>query len=150
MARKPYHLIAALGLLSLLSGYLLAHASWLGRTGIKLMYKEYGFLNSWWQAAIAVFVVWMLFYALQSLAKKKLAATGNLAVQISCLLVAGIGLFFSYKDFRETLSHRWMGERFHLGVYLFWIGWMIVSVCLLTGKQPGMPKHEDKTEPSAG
>ena len=44
------------------------------------------------------------------------------------VLIALVGLYFTYNDFRHTLSHRWLGERFHLGAYLFWIVWIAISV----------------------
>jgi hypothetical protein len=40
-------------------------------------------------------------------------------------------LYLTYNDFRQDLSHRLMGERFHIGAYLVWIGWMIISIYLL-------------------
>ena len=47
------------------------------------------------------------------------------------MLIAVAGLYFSYHDFRNTLSHKLLGEGFHLGVYLFWLGWIGISIGLL-------------------
>ncbi|HVG40305.1 MAG TPA: hypothetical protein VM888_01745, partial [Chitinophagaceae bacterium] len=47
------------------------------------------------------------------------------------LAVALIGLYLTYRDFRQSLSHRLMGERFHTGAYLFWLGWISIALFFL-------------------
>jgi hypothetical protein len=64
-------------------------------------------------------------------------------IQVVALLIAIAGLLFSYADFRHTLSHRWLGERFHLGVYLFWLVWMAICVFILLKKRVGLTKSDD-------
>jgi hypothetical protein len=61
------------------------------------------------------------------------------ATQAGALVLALIGLYFTYQDFRHNTAHRWLGERFHLGGYLFWIGWMAISVFYLIKKGPAVP-----------
>lgn len=51
---------------------------------------------------------------------------------IIALLVAVAGLYFTYRDFRTDFSHNLMKERFHLGAYLFWIGWVSISLFFLS------------------
>ena len=72
---------------------------------------------------------------MQGAAQKKLKTKKAKAVHIGCLLAALAGLYFTYYDFRHTTTHRLLGERFHLGGYLFWIGWIIISVYYLTQKK---------------
>jgi hypothetical protein len=60
-------------------------------------------------------------------------------IQIGAVLAALLGLYFTYQDFRHTASHRWLGERFHLGGYLFWVGWIIISIYhLMDRPRPGL------------
>lgn len=120
-----------LAALAALSGYLLSKASLVGKAGITLVYKEYSFLKVWWQGALAVLACWLLLFLIQGWASRR-AKGGNAALaQVVALVLAAIGLFFTYQDFRNNLSHRLLGERFHLGGYLFWIGWMIISLFYL-------------------
>lgn len=133
MYRRSYQLILALLILSILSGYFLSHSSWIGRNGIRWFYKEYGFLNSWWQSSLIVFAIWLLLYGIQSLIQRKAKPNATKIVHIAAIVLAVIGLFATYNDFRESLSHRLLGERFHLGAYLFWIGWIMISAYLWTG-----------------
>ena len=133
----------SLAFTALITGYLLSGISFVGRTGINLLYTEYKFLKTWWKGALIVFVVWLLFYGLQFLITRKYnKATANI-INITALLIAIAGLVFSYLDFRNTLSHRLLGERFHLGVYLFWLGWIAISFFLLlvTKQAPNATSH---------
>lgn len=122
-------------ILSILSGTLLASASWVGKVGIDMFYQEYTFLKIWWQGASLIFLVLMFLYALQSFAQKKLSVGAAKIVHIFAILAALCGLYFTYSDFRNDFSHRLLGERFHIGAYLFWIGWISVSVYLLFTKE---------------
>ena len=129
--RRSASLTLFLALLSVVTGYMLSKASWLGNVGISLFYQEYAFLKVWWQAALVVFGILMLLYALQSLVQRRTSAGVARTVHIFALVAACAGLYLTYNDFRETLTHRWMGERFHIGAYLFWVGWMVISIYLL-------------------
>lgn len=132
---KPTIFLATtLFLLSCISGYLLSKASLVGRTGINLFYKEYKFLKTPWQGGLLVFILLILLLFLQGLAQKKLGVKMARAMQFFLLLAAIAGLYFTYLDFREVLSHKLLGERFHIGAYLFWIGWMIISLFYLFQK----------------
>src|SRR5690606_16177744 len=93
--------------------------------------QEYDFLKIWWKGAALVFFLLMSLYGLQSWIHKITTKKISTAVHIFALMAALGGLYFSYSDFREDLSHRLLGERFHIGVYLFWLGWMVVSIYLL-------------------
>ena len=135
MYRRSYQLIVALLILSVMSGYFRSHSSWSGRTGIRWIYKEYSFLNSWWQSSLIVFTIWLLLFGIQSQVQKRSKSAVAKIVHIVAIALAIIGLCFTYNDFRETLSHRILGERFHIGAYLFWIGWIMISIYLWTGSR---------------
>lgn len=138
MNRKS-RVLALLVALSILTGYLLSKASWVGRTGINLFYKQYKFLKVWWQAGAVVLGVWMLFFFVQGLLQKRLPPHKAKWVHLTAILFALLGLFFTYQDFRNNLSHRLLGERFHLGSYLFWVGWLIISISYLVQKREAAP-----------
>ncbi len=126
--KRNFILITCMVLLALLTGYLLSGISFIGRVGISLVYKEYQFLKVWWKGAILVFLVWLfLLLLLQRI--KNVASQTSISIAHVALVVIGLaGLFLSYSDFHHTTSHRWLGERFHVGVYVFWLGWM--GICI--------------------
>lgn len=131
MRKSTSFILLLLAALAALSGYLLSKASLVGKVGMTLVYKEYSFLKVWWQGALAVLAAWLVLLLIQGGVNRR-AKGGNAALaQIVALVLAAIGLFFTYQDFRNNLSHRLLGERFHIGGYLFWIGWMIISLFYL-------------------
>lgn len=137
--------VFALALFALLDGYLLSAISFFGKAGISLFYTQYNFLKIWWKGALLVFIIWIFLFVVQNALSKKLSkATSNNLFAVSSLL-AIIGMYFSYADFRNSLSHRWLGERFHLGVYLFWLGWIAISVYLLLEKNRALESIIKKT-----
>jgi hypothetical protein len=133
--KRTSFLLFLLAVLSAISGYLLSKASLVGKVGISMFYKEYQFLKVWWQGALAVFGVLFLLFLIQGAIQRKAArGTANL-IHIVCILLALAGLYFTYNDFRHDLSHKLLGERFHLGAYLFWVGWMMVCLFFLAQKK---------------
>jgi hypothetical protein len=133
--RRSASLTLFLALFSVVVGYLLSNVSFVGKIGIGVFYEQYDFLKDWWKGAILVFAVWIFLYALQSLIQRTASRGVSIAVDIAALLAALVGLYLSYDDFRRDLSHRWLGERFHIGIYLFWIGWLIISIYLLLNRK---------------
>jgi ABC-type Mn2+/Zn2+ transport system permease subunit len=131
MRKTSAFLLMLLAALAVLSGYLLSKASLAGKAGITLMYQEYRFLKVWWQGAGVVFLCWLFFFLLQGWVNRKAKGSNAVLAHIAAILMAAIGLFFTYLDFRNNLSHRLLGERFHIGAYLFWIGWIIISLFYL-------------------
>ena len=121
--------------LSVLSGYLLSKASLVGKTGIHFFYKEYKFLNHWYKGAAVVLTVWLLLFLLHRWLKQRLPAVKSKLVFFASMAVALIGLYLTYSDFRNDLSHQLLGERFHLGAYLFWIGWILIALFHLWPKK---------------
>jgi hypothetical protein len=131
MRKSTSFILLLLTALAALSGYLLSKASLVGKVGMTLVYKEYSFLKVWWQGALAILAAWLVLLLLQGGVNRR-AKGGNAALaHVVALVLAAIGLFFTYQDFRNNLSHRLLGERFHIGGYLFWIGWMIISLFYL-------------------
>ena len=118
--------------LAALAGYLLSKASFVGRVGISLFYQEYGFLKIWWQGGLLVFCVWLLLFYFQAWSYKKMPARRFRLLCLALTLFYLIGLYFTYRDFRHNTAHRWLGERFHLGGYLFWVGCLLAPLFYLT------------------
>lgn len=135
--KKPFLFVLFLVLLSTLSGYMLSKASLVGRVGINLFYKEYSFLKVWWQAGLVVFAVLMFIFGVQSVLYYRANKSIARGTQVSALLIAITGLVLTYNDFRDNLAHRWMGERFHIGAYCFWFGWIAICIFLLLQKKKG-------------
>lgn len=129
-------LIISLAFFSLLTGYLLSAISFVGRAGISLFYTQYQFLKTWWKGALLVFFVWILLFFIQSYLFQRVSKKSSNIIQTVLMMIAIAGLYFSYSDFRNTLSHRWLGERFHLGAYLFWLGWIAITIFVSLQKRP--------------
>ena len=121
---SPFLILLA-GLASL-AGWLLSHISLLGRVGISVAYREYGFLKTWWMGAGLILAVWVAIYWMHLVSSRRWPR--RRAMHLVTAVLAVLGLYATYADFRGDLSHRWLGERFHLGAYLFWIGLVIVSM----------------------
>jgi inner membrane protein involved in colicin E2 resistance len=132
--------------LSAIAGYMLSKASLVGRVGIFLFYNEYAFLRTWWKGTVLIFAVLLILFGIQYLLHKKANQIIARGTQVTALALAATGLLLTYMDFRDDLAHRWMGERFHIGSYLFWIGWMSISLFLLTKKKPAIPTRLDSTD----
>ncbi len=124
--KRSFFLILLLTLLSILSGYLLSKATWISRVGMSLFYQQYNFLKIWWKGALMVFGILMLLFIIQTVIQKKLPHNVAKATHTILLIGSIVGLYFTYQDFRQHFSHRLLGERFHVGFYLFWLGWMII------------------------
>ena len=132
---KTTILVLFLILLSVISGCLMSKPSMVGRIGIDLFYKQYRFLKIWWQGALAVLVVWLLLLFLQGIIQKKLQKQRSVLIQSLMIVMAISGLYFTYYDFHHTLTHRWLKEGFHIGAYLFWIGWIFISLFYIVQKK---------------
>ena len=132
--------IFLLALLSAFSGLLLSKVSFAGRTGISLFYTEYKFLKTWWQGALAVFMILLIILGGQGFADKKLSRPKAKLVHITMVLFALAGLYVTYYDFSHTTTHRFLGGRFHLGAYLFWVDCILISLFYLAQKKPQPPE----------
>lgn len=133
-------LVIFLAALASLSGYLMSKASFIGRLGMTFVYKEYHFLKTWWKGALAVFAVWIILVIIHYFIERKLFKQKAIIVHIIFIFLALVGLYFTYSDFQDTTTHRWLKERFHLGAYLFWLGWIIISVYFMVQKRKELPQ----------
>ena len=128
--------------MAVLSGYLLSKATLVGKTGMHFFYKEYRFLKTWYKGAAVVLAVWIFLFLLHGMLHQKLGYAKAKIVHMGAVMIAVAGLYFTYSQFRNDLSYRLLGERFHLGAYLFWIGWILIAIFYLW---PSATKHmEDK------
>jgi hypothetical protein len=134
-AKRTSVLVLFLAALAALSGYFMSKASFIGRLGMTFVYKEYRFLKTWWKGALAVFAVWMILLIIQAIVEQKLSKQKAIVVHVIFILLALVGLYFTYSDFRHTTTHRWLKERFHIGAYLFWLGWIIISAFYIVQKR---------------
>jgi len=112
-------LISGQALLCWLDVYLISKISWIGKIGIATVHKEYRLLRSDWKT-------FLLLFSLQ-------------IVLIASLTLGAVGLFFTFQDFIYTYTHRLLKERFHLGFYLFWIGWIGTCIFFLATKDEKDP-----------
>ena len=117
--------------ISVVSGWLLSKATLIGRTGINLFYQEYKFLKVWWQGALVVLVVLLVLWMIHQLVRTHFNRNRAILGHSLMLFIYLVGLYFTYNDFRTDLSHRLLGERFHLGAYLFWLGAILVAIFYL-------------------
>ena len=126
--KRNQALILFLGFISLVSGYLMSKASLISKVGMSIFYREYNFLKTWWKGTLLIFTLLMILYLLHWFVRQKLNTQKAKTFHLIACIIAVVSLYLTYHDFRHTLSHRLLGERFHLGVYLFWLGW--IAVCL--------------------
>lgn len=138
-------LVVFLAALAVLCGYLMSKASFIGRIGMTYVYKEYRFLKIWWQGALTVFIVWMILLIIQSIVEKNLSKRNATIVHVAFILLALVGLYFTYSDFQHTTSHRWLKEKFHIGAYLFWLGWIVISAFCIVQKREDILKEKSIT-----
>ncbi|MDI9320708.1 MAG: hypothetical protein QM530_09595 [Phycisphaerales bacterium] len=145
-------LIAALAGMSVVAGILLSKMSFLARASMSIFrkkYQSYAFMKVWWQGAFSFFIVLMLLLALQVYIQKKWSQFNSIFAQSVCLFLALVGLYFTYHDFRTDITHRWAGERLHLGFYLFWIAWATISIFMLLSKNTTKTISADKKDASS-
>ena len=127
--------------LSLAAGYFLSKIPLVGR--LAMHFEEYAMyrpLKVWWKGALFVFVVLLVLLLVQHIMDKWLKHA-KLA-HLLCLALAVGGLIYTYNDFRDDYSHRWMRERFHIGGYLLWIGWVAICLFFLFTSKPEPKKPQ--------
>jgi len=144
--RRHIPFLLYLAALSALSGWLMSHMSWIGRVGVNMFHKEYRFLKVWYKGGGVVFMIMLLLFILQYIAQRRLPRARSRALQAVTLLTAVGGLMLTYGDFRSDFSHNILKERFHLGAYLFWIGWISISLYLLATGRLEPPSSDIKVE----
>ena len=147
MDKKIISLNTILVALAIIAGWSLSKASIIGKVGIHFLHGEYKFLNSWWKGALFIWGIWVVLEIIQYRIWKKYRQNINRAVQISFIFLAIFGLYFTYLDFR-TFSHGLLGQRFHIGGYLFWIGWCIISIFFIKFRNDETSTKENDSSPT--
>ena len=135
-----------LGILSVISGFFFSNASLVGKAGISLFYRQYRFLKIWWQGGLLVFGVLLVLFLLQGWAQNKWSRRSATIFHISMVITGLAGWYLTYYDFQHTMTHSMLGERFHLGAYLFWLGWLATSLFFLVSSRKELLKTQDETD----
>ena len=143
MNKKLISLNTILLPLAIIIGWTLSKASLVGKVGIHFLHREYAFLNSWWKGALFVWVVWLVLEIIQYRIWKRNRRNANFALQATFIFLAVLGLYYTYLDFR-TLSHGLLGDRFHIGGYLFWIGWVIINIFFIKLRNDKIKTEENR------
>jgi hypothetical protein len=143
MVKKIISLNALLLALAVIAGWTLSKATLIGKVGIHFLHREYMFLNSWWKGAIFILCVWLVLEIIQYRIWKRYRRSINFALQSSFIFLAILGLYYTYLDFR-TFSHGLLGERFHIGGYLYWIGWCIISIFFINLRKDEIATPENQ------
>jgi len=98
------------------------------------------------KGALAVFVTLLILLTVQGILKRKLAGAISVIIQILLFFAALGGLYLTYHDFRHDFTHKIIGERFHLGAYLFWMGWMVISLYYTFSRRQVLRVGADNTD----
>lgn len=126
-------------ILMTIAGYLISKMSLIGRLGIDFFYSEYKVFKSAWKTALLLFVIQMVLLFVQWIVNKRYDRKIANIVSSILLIVALLGLFATYNDFQNTLSHKLLKEKFHLGFYIFWLGWISTSLYFMFGVRKTPP-----------
>ncbi len=128
-------LILAQAAQTLLAAYFVSKISLIGKIGIALFYKQYKLLRSGWKTFFLFFGIQLLIIGLLWYTQQKRGPRKTIFTAAVFIALALIGLITTYYDFQYTYSRRLLKERFHLGFYLFWIGWMASCVYFIVVNQ---------------
>lgn len=131
--------ISCQALLCWLDVYLISKISWIGKIGIATVHKEYRLLRSDWKTFLLLFTLQLILILLLSVIRTKRPQRVTTLVASLLLMAGAVGLFLTFRDFIYTYTHRLLKERFHLGFYLFWIGWIGTCVFFLVLKDEKDP-----------
>lgn len=129
--KKTFQFLIILAALAAFSGYLMSQMSFIGRVGINLMHNEYKFLKVWWQGALVVYFTWLILFLLHTVINRVLSNGLAKAFHALVIIVSIYGMYFTYSDFSTDFSHSLLKQRFHLGAYIFWIGWILICLFYL-------------------
>ncbi len=128
MKRNYLVLIFILIGIALLSGKLTTGMSIIGDWGIGLFYHQLSFLKNWWQSTLVCLGAFLIIGIVLFVIDRMLDGIKRKLVLLLFFLLFIIGLYLTFLNFRTDITHRWMGERFHMGIYLYWIGAGIISL----------------------
>ncbi|AHF18080.1 hypothetical protein [Niabella soli] len=140
MKRNYTVLFGIILIIAFLSGVLTSGISLVGRAGVNTFYTSYKFFKVWWQSGLVCLGAQLVVLGILFIADRKCSGVKRLSILLAFLLLFLAGLYLTYSNFRTDLAHRWLGERFHLGVYLYWLGFCAIALYfIVTGSstQPG-------------
>jgi len=132
-------LITCQALLCWLDVYLISKISWIGRLGIATVHKEYRLLRSDWKTFLLLFSLQVILIIILIVIRTRRRQKLTTLVASFLLMLGAIGLFLTFRDFIYTYTHRLLKERFHLGFYLFWLGWIGTCIFFLAIKDKKDP-----------
>ncbi len=93
-----------------------------------------------------VLIVLLGLWMLHQLVRSRFNRNRAILAHSLMLFIYLVGLYFTYQDFRTDLSHRLLGERFHLGAYLFWLGAILVAIFYLFKSSSDTPSTISRIE----
>lgn len=142
MTKKLLIIVFIQALLAAVSAILFSKMSFIGSVGIRFFYRQYQILKDPVKTALLIFAIQLAVLLILYLIKK--TTSQKLSVFLILLFIAiGIGgTYYTYVDFNLT-SHRHMKIYFHMGGYLFWVGWFVSCFTLLFSRK------NKQTEPLA-
>jgi len=124
-------LIICQAILSGLETWLISKISLIGRVGIATIHKEYRLLRSGWKTFLLLFGIQLAIILVLNAIQKRYTRKISTTASFGLLFAAVLGMLITFWDFMDTYTHRLLKERFHLGFYLFWIGWMCTCLYFL-------------------
>lgn len=145
-------LVACQAAATALETYLISKISLIGRIGIATVHREYRLLRSAPKTFALFFGIQIVIILVLTISFSRMQR--RFAVTIAWLLLLGgcAGLLLTYLDFLHTYSHRLLKERFHLGFYLFWLGWIGSCLVFLISKNRNLPgeRLSEDSPPQSG
>jgi hypothetical protein len=132
--KKNIIILSIISLCSICSGYLLSKATLPGRVGIDLFYKQYRFLRDPLKSSILILMVYLILFTFLGLLYKRSNNNPN-KITFFVLLLGLIGAILTYYDFQQTLTHKLLGSKFHVGGYIFWAGWMSIPIFYIVNRK---------------
>jgi len=142
MKRTTLLLFLVLISISVLSGFLTSNISLLGNVGIGFFYKKLSFFKTWWQSALVCLALqFMLVLIIHYIGKQWSGGLQKIVLSLVFILLL-TGFYFTYQDFNNDLAHQLMGNKFHTGIYLYWIGACVTCLFYLFPKRKASKIHE--------
>ena len=111
-------------IISIISSILISKMSFIGKIGVSTFYSQYAVFKTWWKTAFILFIIEFLLLLFLKIFKEKVSITFARILAFLLIIIGSIGAYLTYIDFTTT-SHKMMRFSFHLGFYLFWVGWFI-------------------------
>jgi hypothetical protein len=133
--RRISLLVLCQALLSWIAAYLISKISLIGRIGIATVHREYRVLRSAWETFLLLLGVQVAIIVILRIIQIKYSRKVTIIATSLLMLIAVLGLLVTLWDFLNTYTHRLLKERFHLGFYFFWLGWIGTCLFFLTIKE---------------